>query len=248
MDCVGASVNALRNPHRWQQTFPHCCEAGPDQDLDRGKAHFAAKRPFSVPFLQQPHPILERCQVRIHSQSFQTWWRVASFGALCWIPDTMMTMERCHLETAAWGIWENTCATRFQAEEAALQQAGFDHAGLTTQPRFDKGLTTQAAVMEYVQDHGTEQMQLFVHQRQRHLKDFVAEAMQWGSARQQAAAERQGECSTLCGRYIVYTCPNLWQRCSSKCCGMDCVGTYFTHARAQTCDTIQKKGRISRII
>ena len=28
---------------------------------------------------------------------------------------------------------------------------------------------------------------------------------------------------------------------------MDCVGTYFTHARAQTCDNIQKKGRINRI-
>ena len=41
-----------------------------------------------------------------------------------------------------------------------------------------QGLTTQAAVMEYVRDHGTEQMQLFVHQRQRYLKDFVAEAMQ----------------------------------------------------------------------
>ena len=61
-----------------------------------------------------------------------------------------------------------------------------------------QGLTTQAAVMEYVQDHGTEQMQLFVHQRQRNLKDFVAEAMQWGSAREQAAAERQSEWSTLC--------------------------------------------------
>lgn len=61
-----------------------------------------------------------------------------------------------------------------------------------------QGLTTQAAVIEYVQDHGTEQMQLFVHQRQRNLKDFVAEAKQWGSAREQAAAERQSEWSTLC--------------------------------------------------
>ena len=61
-----------------------------------------------------------------------------------------------------------------------------------------QGLTTQAAVMEYVRDHGTEQMQLFVHQRQRYLKDFVAEAMQWGEARQPAAAERQSEWSTLC--------------------------------------------------
>ena len=31
-------------------------------------------------------------------------------------------------------------------------------------------------------------------------------------------------------RYIRYTCPNLWCNPCSKCYGMDCFGTYFTHA------------------
>ena len=35
-------------------------------------------------------------------------------------------------------------------------------------------------------------------------------------------------------RCILYTCPNLWCSTCSKCYGMDCFGTYFTHV--QTCD------------
>ena len=35
-------------------------------------------------------------------------------------------------------------------------------------------------------------------------------------------------------RCILYTCPNLWCNSCSKCYGMDCFGTYFTHV--QTCD------------
>ena len=35
-------------------------------------------------------------------------------------------------------------------------------------------------------------------------------------------------------RYILHTCPNLWCNPCSKCYGMDCYGTYFTHA--QSCD------------
>ena len=38
-------------------------------------------------------------------------------------------------------------------------------------------------------------------------------------------------------RYILYTCPNLWLRSCSKCYGMDCFGTYFTHV--QTCDYVR---------
>ena len=35
-------------------------------------------------------------------------------------------------------------------------------------------------------------------------------------------------------RYILYTWPNLWCNSCSKCYGMDCFGTCFTHV--QTCD------------
>ena len=34
-------------------------------------------------------------------------------------------------------------------------------------------------------------------------------------------------------RYILHTCPKLWQNSCSKCFGMGCFGTYFT--RVQSC-------------
>ena len=37
-------------------------------------------------------------------------------------------------------------------------------------------------------------------------------------------------------RYILYTCPKLWSRLCSKWYGMDCFGTYFTHA--QSCGNV----------
>ena len=45
-------------------------------------------------------------------------------------------------------------------------------------------------------------------------------------------------------RYILYTCPNLWLRSCSKCYGMDCFGTYFTHA--QTCDYVRVQSATER--
>ena len=35
-------------------------------------------------------------------------------------------------------------------------------------------------------------------------------------------------------RYILHTYPKLWCNSCSKCYGMDCFGTYFTHAHS--CD------------
>ena len=35
-------------------------------------------------------------------------------------------------------------------------------------------------------------------------------------------------------RYILHTCPKLWCNPCSKCYGMECFGTYFTHV--QSCD------------
>ena len=36
---------------------------------------------------------------------------------------------------------------------------------------------------------------------------------------------------------ILNTCPNLWSPSCSKCYGIDCLGTYLTHA--QTCDPVR---------
>lgn len=87
------------------------------------------------------------------------------------------------------------------AEEAALQQAGSD----ISDP--NQGLETQAAMLEYVQNHGTEQAQLFLHQRQRYLKD-------WGLARQKAANDRKSDWERLWRKvrsHMVMLAPTLTQ-------------------------------------
>ena len=40
-------------------------------------------------------------------------------------------------------------------------------------------------------------------------------------------------------RYILYTCPNLWCNSCSKCYGMDCFGTYFTHVQTSDVTRVQ---------
>ena len=70
-----------------------------------------------------------------------------------------------------------------------------------------KGLTTVAALLEYTQNHGTEAMQLFVHQRQKFLKEYLAEAQEWGGAQQQAAADRQTDWALVC-QTATKACPH----------------------------------------
>ena len=40
-------------------------------------------------------------------------------------------------------------------------------------------------------------------------------------------------------RYILHTCPNLWCNSCSKCYGMDCFGTYFTHVQTGDVTRVQ---------
>ena len=57
------------------------------------------------------------------------------------------------------------------------------------------------------QDHGTESMQLFVCQRQRYLKDYVAEAHEWGQAREQTALDMESDWALVC-RTAGKECPH----------------------------------------
>ena len=55
----------------------------------------------------------------------------------------------------------------------------------------DKGLHSKAALLEFTLDHGSASMQMFVHQQQGKLKEFLEHAAEWGGARKAAAEERQ---------------------------------------------------------
>ena len=179
--------------------------------------HVAVKLNRTRKWTTAKYTLRERDHLACHFSSNHTqFWSAVRYG---YIPTLSKPVVDAHpVSWSADGGWQaldlfaesqrpwNAAIWKRRHEEA--ERATASEGGKQKKPRFNKldltalimsqGLTTQAAVMEYVQDHGTEQMQLFVHQRQRYLKDFVAEAMQWGEARQQAAAERQSEWSTLC--------------------------------------------------
>ena len=63
------------------------------------------------------------------------------------------------------------------------------------------------AVLQFAQDRGTEAMQVFVHQRQRNLKELVAEADAWGEAREQVRLENETEWDLVC-RIADEACPH----------------------------------------
>ena len=197
----GAEARGLpRRAFRWQQTFPRCCQAEPHEKVDHGQVHLAGEGPFSMPLFQQPHAVLERSQVWMHPNFVQAcrWcassfvvcrWRVASSRPFRWIP---APLECGHLEAPAWGGWESNCIRGRQAEEAALQQIGLDcphH-----EPRFDHPSCSHGVCPRSWHRANA----AFRPPAAAIPQGFVAEAMQWGEARQQAAAERQSEWSTLC--------------------------------------------------
>ena len=71
----------------------------------------------------------------------------------------------------------------------------------------DRNLRTKAALLEYVQDHGTEGMQRYVHDQQKHIKEHLAEAAEWGAAREHARAERETDWELVC-RTADGPCPH----------------------------------------
>ena len=91
---------------------------------------------------------------------------------------------------------------REEAEKAAASQPGvkvrrFGKLDLTA-IILSEGLTTRASVLEFVQDRGTEDMQIFVHNHQKQIKEFVREAQEWAAAREDARSERETDWALLC--------------------------------------------------
>lgn len=71
----------------------------------------------------------------------------------------------------------------------------------------DRDLQTKAALLEYMQDYGTDEMQRYVHAQQKHLKEHLAEAAEWGAARATARAERETDWELVC-RTADGPCPH----------------------------------------
>lgn len=89
----------------------------------------------------------------------------------------------------------------------------------------EHSLATPTAVLQFAQDHGTEAMQVFVHQRQKNLKELVAEAHAWGEAREQARLEKETEWDLVC-RIADEACPH------GEHCTYSAAATAFFQANA----------------
>ena len=117
------------------------------------------------------------------------------------------------------GRWKKR---REQAEKAAYvnpaKKARFTKLDLTA-VILAKDLCTPTAVLAYAQDHGSEATQVFVSNRQKHLKEYLAEAHEWGQARAQAALDQETDWELVC-RHASQDCP----------CGVSC--TYAAAAQA----------------
>ena len=71
----------------------------------------------------------------------------------------------------------------------------------------DKSLKTKTEILEYCQDSGTEKMQEWVSANQKKLKEFLSDAQEWGTAREQAKADRETDWALLC-RLSEGECPH----------------------------------------
>jgi hypothetical protein len=83
----------------------------------------------------------------------------------------------------------------------------------------DQSLRTKAAVLAYVQAHGTAAIQSFVHQNQRKINDFLEDAIEWEGARDTARLERETAWEQLC-RTADGECPH-GEACGYAACVED---------------------------
>jgi hypothetical protein len=104
-----------------------------------------------------------------------------------------------------------------------------------------KNLTTKAAVLSYAQDHGTEDMQNFVHQNQKRLREYLDEAKEWGEARVTAIAERETDWALVC-RTSEQECPH------GQSCQYAAMAKQFFEANANSLSRVELAAALRAII
>ena len=81
--------------------------------------------------------------------------------------------------------------------EPSAKKARFSKLDLTA-VIIDRSLKSKAEILEYAQDVGCEAMQHFVANRQKHLQEYLEDALEWGAAREHAAKDRVTDWELLC--------------------------------------------------
>ncbi|CAE8633657.1 unnamed protein product, partial [Polarella glacialis] len=165
-------------------------------------------------FASAKRTLRERHQLASHwSCSHTQWWSALRYGV---IP----TLHKSTVDSSPY-LWSHDgaaldtfaesqrpyCATLWKRrrEEAEKEKSAGVPAKRAKFTKLD--LKSKAAVMEYVQNKGTEAMQTFVSNNQRKLKEFLQDAQEWAAARATAAADRESDWDLLC-RTASGPCPH----------------------------------------
>jgi hypothetical protein len=174
-------------------------------------------------FASAKRTLRERHQLASHwSCSHTQWWSALRYGV---IP----TLHKSTVDSSPY-LWSHDgaaldtfaesqrpyCATLWKRrrEEAEKEKSAGVPAKRAKFTKLDltsiilhEDLKSKAAVMEYVQNKGTEAMQTFVSNNQRKLKEFLQDAQEWAAARATAAADRESDWDLLC-RTASGPCPH----------------------------------------
>ncbi|CAK0900396.1 unnamed protein product, partial [Prorocentrum cordatum] len=190
----------------------------------------AVRKAFDEPLGRAPDGLAppkkalrERDGMATHwSCSHTQWWSTLRYGAIptlhkTTVDDDPWTWTKVGVDIDFFGesqgpwnahIWKRQ---RKEAEKAATAGTAkrarrFTKLGLTALI-LDRNLQTKAALLEYAQDYGTDEMQRYVHAQQKRLKEHLAEAAEWGAARATARAERKTDWELVC-RTADGPCPH----------------------------------------
>ena len=174
--------------------------------------HVAVRLVSQLRFAAVKAKLLEKHKLASHFSCSRTqWWSAVRYGA-------MPSEKKPEVDTSPW-VW--TCSgddldlyaesqEPFCARAWKRRREGVDKSSLSSGKALKFGkpdltavilsekLLTKAAVMEYAQDKGTAAMQSFVQRNQRKLDEFLADAVEWGSAREVAAEERHTDWHLVC--------------------------------------------------
>ena len=190
-----------------------------------GDSHFHVAVLLQQPrtFAAAKRSLLARDSLPAHFSTTHTqWWSAIRYGH---IP----TLKKPHVdpqpltwaESGGWGSldlfaesqrpWAAHCWVQRREESEKEASAGrakkrrFNKLDLTSLI-LAKGITSKAALLEYAQEHGTEEMMVFLSNNQKHLKSFLKDAEEWGVARAQASSERETDWALVC-RTAEGPCP-----------------------------------------
>ena len=200
-----------------------------------GEPHYHVAILLSGPYMWGPakRTLRERDGLAAHfSSSHNQLWSAVRYGFVATLKEPVVDASPCIWSDD--GSWPNGTASAGSPGASALWEAAqrpwtaamwksrseqAQKASLEGGPKrritkldvtaiiVEKGMKTPTEVMAYVQDHGSESLQQWVHSNQKKLKGIGEEAWEWADARERAAADREPDWDCIC-RHAQRVCPH----------------------------------------